>query len=289
MGVVGIGLALTVGACGTTTSSGAGGATVSPAPSESQPVGMHADPATLVASWRVQADGEEPGAVLTIGDRVDGGVILWRECGGLDGDWRANREGLLLVALSGGDGDCFADTQQDPTDTWLHDVARFAADGTDMLLLDETGRTVATLRPGGKPTAGPNRVPEYAAPPVVNAAVERHYAEAASLPDDLEPATAADIRGRWVPVGDNPPPDAYVAFTPDGDYTGSDGCNGVSGRYVVGGDGALLATSGASTQIGCHNSPISGWPAQAGRVALKGIRLVFVAPDGHVLGSATRS
>jgi hypothetical protein len=81
---------------------------------------------------------------------------------------------------------------------------------------------------------------------------------------------------------------AFVAFDPDGTYKGSDGCNGVGGRYAIGPDGVILATSGATTQVGCDYSALPGWPAQSGRLGRRNANLVYVDPTGKILGEAVR-
>jgi hypothetical protein len=105
-----------------------------------------------------------------------------------------------------------------------------------------------------------------------------------------QPAGRTDVLGRWRPLGPRAGnPRAYVAFDDRGRWTGSDGCNGAGGRYAVGPAGALLTTSGASTLIGCDNSPVPAWVASARRVALDGAALVLFTGDGRVLGRLARA
>jgi hypothetical protein len=60
------------------------------------------------------------------------------------------------------------------------------------------------------------------------------------------------------------------------------------GRWAVGADGRVLATSGASTAIGCHNIPVDQWWPQAGRAGFDGRTLVLLDTDGHELGRLDR-
>src|SRR5437764_12127190 len=109
-----------------------------------------ADPARLVGAWHLTAPDEPRTAILTIGDRLEGSILLFRPCGMLSGSWRANRHGMFVATIDGGDGACYGvDTanHQDPAPRWLPDVVGFRADGTDELLLDRSGRTIARLRP----------------------------------------------------------------------------------------------------------------------------------------------
>lgn len=64
--------------------------------------------------------------------------------------------------------------------------------------------------------------------------------------------------------------DPHVVFERDGSWTGSDGCNGGSGRWVVDPDGAFLATAGAQTLIGCEGAFVPGWVATARTAGLDG-------------------
>ena len=267
-------------ACGSQASTGV----VAPAPSASASPG--GDPSRLVATWTVSAPAASEGAVVIIGDRVDGGLELFLDCGLMFGAWRANARGMFVASESGGDGACF-DHHSDPWPTWL-DAVGFSYDGNDALLLSGEGNVLARLAPGGHPTTGPDDSAEFASPPVVTGDMREKFAEPAPLPAGVEPATAADIRGRWLPV-DRAPAKAYLQFNGDNSYGGSDGCNGVGGRYVVGDGGLFIATAGGSTMIGCDNSPLPSWPAQAARLGLRGDHLVFVDPHGRRLGEAVKA
>lgn len=248
------------------------------------------DAESLVGSWHVAAVGEEPDASLIIGDHLNGEIVLFRECGMLDGDWRANKHGMFVADLFGGDSKCFPAARQsepDPLDGWWRKVTGFRPDDTGELLVDASGRTVARLTPGAHPTAGPHAAGEYASPPVMSSDVRKRIAEPAALPDGLIAATPQDVLGTWVPT-DGRPSNAHVSFGTDGSYAGSDGCNGSGGRYLVGPAGIVLATGGPTTLIGCENSPVSTWVIETGRLGLRDNHLVFVSPEGTVLGEAKR-
>jgi len=236
-----------------------------------------ADPAELIGSWFVAADGEEPHAILTLGD----GLFLLRKCGTLDGNWRANKHAMFVGEFYGGTGACF-EAQQSPFPRWMTDVTGFRREGGNELLLSSEGTTVATLTPGAQASPDPD-------------IAEMHggFAEPAPLPAGVDPVTADDVIGRWLPMPQDRPegiPDkAYLVFSPDGTYRGSDGCNGAGGRYAIGPDGLILATSGPQTLVGCDNSPLPDWVAESGRLGLRDGRLVFVDPAGKILGEAVRA
>lgn len=245
------------------------------------------NPADLVGSWHLDAPGEPAGAIVTIGDRVDGGLLLFHRCGMLSGSWRANRHAMFVGSLDGGDGSCFGE----PADTsvltphWLTAAVAFARSGRNETLLDARGAVLATLRPGAHPTVGSNDSPDYVKPPAVTAQMRDSWREPAALPSGVRPVTLPELLHRWVPVGHRGSR-AYVTFLATGRYDGSDGCNRSGGRYLLGEQGILLATSGPSTLIGCENDPLPGWVAQSGRLGLRAGRLVFVSPAGKALGEA---
>jgi hypothetical protein len=276
-----------VTACGGSTTAGRPGdsLTVSPSSSASRPV-ADGDPAQLVGSWALQAAGEGPGAILTVGDRVDGGLLLFRSCGMLSGSWRANTHGLFVGQIAGGDMACY-DGGHDAAPGWLDRVVGYRRDGSDALLVDDGGAVVARLTPGAHPTTGPNESAEFASPPVVSPDMRTSFTDPAPLPADVTPADQAALVGRWVPV-QPATSKAYVSFAADNTYSGSDGCNGEGGHYVLGADGVALATSGGSTLVGCENSPLPRWIVESGRVGTREGRLVFVDPSGKVLGEAKR-
>ncbi|WP_319460259.1 hypothetical protein [Micromonospora sp. RTP1Z1] len=100
------------------------------------------------------------------------------------------------------------------------------------MLLDGGGKLVARLLPGAKPTAGPNLAASEVAPPEVTDEVRRQFAPAAALSAMLTPADGNRLVGRWVPAPG--PETAYAEFRADGEWRGSDGCNGQAGRWIAG-------------------------------------------------------
>jgi hypothetical protein len=274
-----------VTACGASTPAGPGDS-LTLTPSSSANSAAAGDPAQLVGSWSLQAPGEESGAILTVGDRLDGGLLLFRSCGMLSGSWRANVRGMFVGEIDGGDMACYGGGH-DPAPAWLDGVVGYRPDGSDELLVDDAGTAVARLTPGAHPTTGPNASAEFASPPVVTPDMRKSFTDPAPLPAGVTPADQSALVGRWVPV--QPATSrAYVSFATANTYSGSDGCNGAGGHYLIGSEGVVLATSGGSTSVGCENSPLPGWIIQSGRVGTRDGRLVFVDPAGTLLGEARR-
>ena len=283
-----VALAVSLSAACSTTSTVAD--PVQPRPSAQGTSPRTADPAALVGSWHLDAPGERSDAVLIIGDRVDGAALLFRPCGVLDADWVANRQGMLLMRSYGGDQTCFlpASRYHHPEPAWMTRITSFRSDGSAELLLDHTGAVVARLTPGAHAKVGSNRLPAYSSTPVVTAQMRAFWRDPAPLPSGIRAASPADVLGNWVPVGHHPSR-AFVSFEPGNIFTGSDGCNGAGGQYLVGSGGVVLTTTGGSTQVGCENSPLPSWVTAAGRLGLRNGRLVFVSPNGKVLGEAARA
>jgi heat shock protein HslJ len=159
------------------------------------------------------------------------------------------------------------------------------------MLLDDQGAVTARLNPatGGPPKDG-SRSP-FTDPPVVNAAARQAFAVPDPLPTRLRPATRATLLGRWVPSGAGTvqrPKVPFLRLDADGSWTSSDGCNGSMGRWTAGSDGRVLATSGVSTLIGCHNVEVAQWWSTAARAGFDGSALVLIDRDGNELARLAR-
>jgi hypothetical protein len=60
------------------------------------------------------------------------------------------------------------------------------------------------------------------------------------------------------------------------------------GRWTAGSDGRVLATSGVSTLIGCHNVEVAQWWSTAARAGFDGSALVLIDRNGNELARLTR-
>ncbi|HEU4807857.1 MAG TPA: hypothetical protein VFT01_06305 [Homoserinimonas sp.] len=210
----------------------------------------------LVNLWRV-ADAEGEGAETWL--RLDANEFqLWRDCGMIMGAWRAT-DLLFLASVHGASGECATDSI--PEVEWLESATSFAqtADGYELL---SGGETVASLTIDGAPEPIDTAAEFYTEPPEITADVRARFTAPAPLPSELEPAAADALEGTWVsPAIASAEP--HAAFSADGNWTGSDGCNGGGGRWAVDGAGGFLATSGPSTLIYCEGAAIPSWVAQA--------------------------
>jgi heat shock protein HslJ len=228
------------------------------------------DASVLIGSWRVEAAGEEPGAVL----RIDGDFALQRRCGELGGVWAAVGDQFVALMFHA-DAACAPGTGTEFTPRWVARLQRFTMDGGRPILLDGAGAVVARLTPlEGAP-----------ADEAVRAAWRRENLPAAPLPAGLTPATRERVLGRWLPVEDPRPvrrEQAYVLFAADGSWTGSDGCNGEGGQWALGERGVFAAASGPSTKIGCSNAAL-GMGFGVHRAAFAGGDLVLLNRKGKEL------
>ncbi|MFU8849378.1 hypothetical protein ACNAW0_00040 [Micromonospora sp. SL1-18] len=252
------------------------------------------DPIALIGSWTLADVDDATGDILRLASGTDDGLLLFGRCGVQMGTWRADVNGLFVADITGntvsenargcGSG---AEVVADP---WLRRAAAFRVEGDSRVLLDGQGVRVARLLPGARPTPGPNLLPEMAEPPKVTDEVRRALAPATALPEALTPARRDTLLGRWVPA------DArwfrskgpYVELRDDGEWRGSDGCNGQGGRWVAGPGGALLATAGVSTLIGCDNVSVGTWLSSASRAGLDGQVLVLFDAAGKETGRLRR-
>jgi hypothetical protein len=243
------------------------------------------DPLELVGSWLVSGDPHvTPGTVLRISD----GLSLWSTCGYVMGGWRADRTGLFVGSIAGGDGDCVG-TVRDATPAWLASVTRYAAAGDGFDLERKDGTVVVHLAPGGMPTPGSNLLPSLADPPVVTDVLRTTYAAPAPLPSSLRPATAVELVGTWDAIA-RPAPSPWQRATPgavlraDGHYVSTDGCNTTEGRWAANDSGSFIGSGGFSTLVGCDNVDVGHWIASATGAGFDGAVLVLVDRSGKELG-----
>lgn len=248
--------------------------TAAPAPSPEP-----RDPLALVGRWHVDGPGIAAGTALVLGEELH----VFLRCGVLDGTWEADGpQGLFVAMTYGGDSACYP-AGQDPSPDWLDDARSFAVEGEQRTLRDAAGTVLVRLRPGARPTVGPNRSDQAAAEPQLTPRLRERLAEPAPLPPGAEPISAAQLQRRWVPV-DVANPKVELVFAADGRYSGSDGCNGEGGRYALGRQGRLVGIGGPSTAIGCDGAPVGSWVDRAGRAALVDGELVLYDADAQVLG-----
>lgn len=91
---------------------------------------------------------------------------------------------------------------------------------------------------------------------------------------------------RWKPfryLKSGVQPRAYLQFHSDGTWTGSDGCNGQSGRYRLAPTGHVTATQGPQTQVGCRMVPVGSLLTKTYRVETEGQLLLLIAKNDDTL------
>ncbi len=197
-----------------------------PAPTGSaDPIDVRRGPSLLVGYWTVAGTGTgDDGATLQLGAMDAGSWTLWRECGGIDGLWRASTAGGFVAGAFSGDSDCFpADTSWRPTPEWLEPVRGYRLTETGAELLDASGAVLARLTPGERPDHGPHRSEVTTELPELTPDVLAEL-DGVRVPDGATPASIDAVAGRWVPVGATNKR-AFLGLKANGWYEGSDGCN----------------------------------------------------------------
>jgi hypothetical protein len=233
------------------------------------------DPLLLVGSWNVLTPAGRPmSTLLRIGDDLE----LFPRCGDWIGTWSANASGMFLAETDGGSGSCFTNGRG-PAPSWLTSATRFTVDGRARSLLNAAGDVLVRLVPGRAVVRSPNL-----------AELRTRLATAPALPKGLVTATTKALTGRWLPapVRRYPAGTPAVTFAADGSWSGSDGCNGQGGRWLIGTDGAVVSTAGPSTLIGCAGVPVGSWVSRARRAAFDGATLVLEDAFGHEIGRLLR-
>jgi hypothetical protein len=239
------------------------------------------------------ATGEPADSVLRLSAGEGFGLLLFRDCGELDGAWQASASGAFVGSINGFDQACLKMVPDgDPTPGWLARAQGYRLRGTERDLLAADGTLVARLLPGGKPRPAPQLIGSLQQPPTLDPATTQKLREVpAPLPAGTTPATATTIVGKWTP---DPKPastngkEPFLQFDADGEWTDSDGCNGGGGRWALGSDGEFLSVAGAIAGVGC-NGPVTEIPVDhTKRMAISGGVLTLYAADGHVLMRLTR-
>jgi hypothetical protein len=285
-------------ACGST-SAPLSGDTGSEAATSAAPV--KTDPLAPWGAWRIEgAAGEEPGAVLQLGAAwppVRGlelhghALMLWRHCGHFRGGWKANSAGMFVGTVSTGSAKC--PNRDDPahwTPDWLRRAVGYRLDTGGPVLLDADGDIVARLLAGGRPTPGPDIMPEMAEPPVLDDDTRRELTKPEGAPPaGLVPATPAQLHGRWVPAGGTGPDHAtngFLEVSADGSWRTSR-CDPGAGRWIGDESGRVLAVSSGVAQLMCSNAA-AGWLTEASYASFDGQILVLQDSGGHELGRLAR-
>lgn len=156
-------------------------------------------------------------------------------------------------------------------------------------MINADGDVTARLSIDGRPDPIPSVSDELTKPPKVTKEAREAMRAPKPLPESAQPAKPKIIPGRWVPVDKKIPTEPFVMFDEDGSWEGSDGCNGLGGRWVLSTDGEFLATDGPTTLIGCEGAPLGSWLHQARTAAMKYEELILYDVDGSEIGRLTKS
>ncbi|BCY08173.1 META domain-containing protein [Actinoplanes sp. L3-i22] len=284
---VALSAAILAGCAGQAPAAAPGASDRAAAPGVSEPAAatVALDPVALVGLWQLSADGAPKNVVLRIGGPGD--LELFQPCAVLTGDWRADETGLFAGRLDSRSGPPLCDGPD--LGATVARAAGYRIDGAERVLVDDRGATVARLLPGAVPVTRPDLAADVTGVPRVTDEIRQRLRAAAPLPAGLTPVTAPVLLGRWLPV-DRPAraSRAYVEFLADGRWQGSDGCNGAGGGWAAGPGGSLVATAGASTEVGCDNVPVNRALATTRRAGLDGTTLVLLDVTGTELLRLTR-
>ena len=254
------------------------GSAESAAPAASRAEPGPSDPIALVGMWKLTGIGAEAGTVVGLTPAL---LTIYRSCGEMLAPWSADSQGLFIADVMASNGGCNPETRF----LWLTKAAGYRLDGSSHAeLLDVDGGIVAHLVAGGEPPRPDRESFE------VTDEFRRSFDSPAVLPPRLTPADRRELPGRWVPggAGSKALEQPYLDIRADGRWSGSDGCNGSGGGWVVGPAGTLLATSGVSTLIGCTNIPVGDWLSSARRVGFDGAVLVLLDQNAKELGRLRR-
>lgn len=268
-------LLLTVGL----TACGSPSAPVEPASSPTSAAVARPEPgAGLVGLWKVTAPSE--------GDRT------WARFTATGVD--VNRDGLLLFASWSTAGDQlvadvtgFDGRLADVTAPWLTAAVSFARSGDGWTLRAADGSRVAELQPEGRPPQPRGAGTEQTVVPTLG---PTDVAVRVPVPAPSASVSTTELEGRWT-TGTAGPDETlpFIAFSADGRYRTSDGCNGTSGRWRLLAGGRLIATAGISSATACGNLvPVSSWIWATTSVSIEGGRLRLLDRDGRELGAFTR-
>jgi hypothetical protein len=260
------------------------------------------DPAGLVGFYAVS--GSEVLADKVVQLRAGGGLRVTDEQtgGGRDactwmGGWRATASGLMILTVQATSGRCGGD-QLDGAWEAFDGVQRWEPSARGVLLTGLDGEFVMTLHPNvGSLLPRDDYQPE---------------STATVLPAGVDPVPLRVLqRARWLPVDRSGQPDPrstdtanapvpgfpfrtpprparypYAGFEPGGEWGGSDGCNGLGGKWSYDDQtGEWMASTRGQTEIFCDNVDVSGTIAPARSMGLDATGLlVFYASDGSVTG-----
>lgn len=149
------------------------------------------------------------------------------------------------------------------------------------------GFALARVDTGGGGVSGPPPPATSTTTPATTTSLPNGAVTVADLVGPWRPVTIAGFAGS-VPRG--PVSFAELRFDDAGSWSGSDGCNEITGSYHLGSEGALTFAVTGSTDVGCTEGfpPVPASLVAATRIELAGRRLSFLASNHHVIAQYAR-
>ncbi|WP_432941503.1 META domain-containing protein [Kribbella sp. CA-253562] len=132
---------------------------------------------------------------------------------------------------------------------------------------------------------GSTTPPPAATTPAPAVSSAKPLAVSEQLAGTWRPLTMDGFNGLKMARPDNP----TLTFNSDGTWTGSDGCNGISGTFTIGQRGEFTGTAGAQRLIECANVPHTAVLQAARRIAADQTTLKFYAGDGREVAIYARA
>ena len=171
---------------------------------------------------------------------------------------------------------------------WLRAARATRPDGDGWRLSTASGRVLAGLVPGGRITPRADVDPSLSDPPALGDAATSLRATA-PLPSRLRPVTSERLVGRWVPDGARPRGRGVPAAGRERQLAGLGRLQRLGRRWTIGQGSRVLATAGASTEIGCDNVDVGRLVVPGGARRHRRPALVLVDRAGGVLATLTRT
>jgi hypothetical protein len=254
------------------------GAAPPPPTASATPTAAPGDPVDLVGLWEVtETEGLEDGTLVRLAPYE---VAIDTPCGVTGAAWAATGDAFVLHTTAYHPCEDAGPTDGPPVIPGLEDAAAYVIEGDEVRLLDIDGSPVGHLTAvTGSEDQLPPLVPD-ADPGLVQAPGD--------LPPGLRAPTADELVGRWVAADRSIGTDPYVELRADRTWSGSDGCNGGAGGWLLG-TGGWLATSDIGTTFAlCAGAPLPSWLVASRLAGFDGTTLVLLDRAGQETGRLVR-
>lgn len=214
------------------------------------------DTTVLTGTWVVTNTGTAAdGTTVTLSAEPGktGSATIVAACGTVDGVWGANADGMFLGSVTTWTASCETSTSTSTSEgvspqivAWFTTATTYStpSDGSATVTFANSAKAnIATLVALQSPSVAES------------APLSSDQSASGESPTSTPPpiATVSDLEGKWVQEGrpQVAPTPPYIEFDSDGTWSGSDGCNATSGRWLLTDSGSILATAGPTTLISC--------------------------------------